>query len=250
MKTNAQLYLNYQRFPNESNRNLKRVLILLLLFAPLYSIAQQTELRASLNSGFFYFGGTGATSVSQIIGTTYTNNPYGSKAALSYGLSLNIRRVSNRNFIFGADAGAEMLRSKVELKYSDVIGDIASDFGGQTYLNTSFLNFFPYLGGRFNVKEQLFDLVGGLDVGTAASAKEKGEAKSTPTDVFHIETSRDRTTLKTDLRPRIQLSTDFGKAGFYVGYAHGLRNYTANLVGLTVETYSRIWRFGATYRLK
>ena len=144
-----------------------------------------------------------------------------------------------------------MLRSKVELRYSDVIGDIASDFQGRTYLNTSFINLFPYLGGRFHLKEHAIDLVGGLDIATAASAKEKGVANSIPTDVFHIETSRDRTNLKTDLRPRIQLSTDFNKVGVYVGYAHGLKNYTANYDGGTNNgTYSRMWRIGATYRLK
>lgn len=223
---------------------------LLIFFLPVSIKAQQLEIRASLNSGLYAFGGDGATSVSQINGTVYTNNPYGSKGGLSYGLSLDIRKVTKSKFIYGADLGYEMLRSKVNLKYADVIGDIASDFEGKTYLNTSFINLFPYLGARFDIKQQAFDLTGGLDIGYVLTAREKGSAKSIDNAQFEIETSTDRKNLKTDLRPRIQLSTNFNKAGVYVGYSHGLINYTGNYVGLTKETYSRMWRIGVTYRLK
>lgn len=223
---------------------------LAVFLIPLSLKAQQWEIRANLNSGFYSFRGDGAESVSRISGTTYTNNPYGSKGGLSYGLSFNARRVAKSNFIFGADLGYEMLRSKVDLKYFDVIGDIASDFEGRTYLNTSFINLFPYMGRRFTVSKQTFDLVGGLDVGYVLSSREKGSARSIDNAQFEIETSVDRKNVKSDFRPRIQLSTDVGKIGFYVGYAHGLKNYTANYDGMNRETYSRMWRIGLSYRLK
>lgn len=224
-------------------------LLLSSLLISLSSKAQQLEVRTSLNSGFYAYRGNGAESVSRINGTTYTNNPYGSKGGLSYGLSFNIRKVAKSHFIFGADLGYEMLRSKVKLDYFDVIGDIASDFRGKTYLNTSFINLFPYLGGRFKINQQSFDLVGGLDMGYVLSSREKGDAKSIDNSQFHIETSVDRKYIKTDFRPRIQLSTDFDKIGLYVGYSHGLSNYTANLIGRDAETYSRMWRVGLSYRL-
>ncbi|MEJ5961575.1 hypothetical protein [Pedobacter immunditicola] len=225
-------------------------LILFILSTPIALKAQQLEVRGSLNSGFYSYSGNGAVSVSRINGTSHTNNPYGSRGGLSYGLSLNIRKVTKSNFIFGADLGYEMLRSKVKLDYSDVIGDIASDFEGRTYLNTSFINLFPFLGRRFNMSQQAFDLVAGLDIGHVLKARENGDAKSTDNAAFHIETSRDRKSLNRDLRARIQLSTDFGKMGVYAGYAHGVRNYRAGLDGMTVEAYSRMWRVGVTYRLK
>jgi len=225
-------------------------LLLFALLTPLLSRAQQLEIRASLNSGFYSYRGDGAESSSRINGTTYTNNPYGTEGGLSYGVSLNARKVTKSNFIFGADLGYEMLRSKVKLEYSDVIGDIASDFEGHTYLNTSFINLFPYLGGRFNINQQAFDLVGGLDVGYVLSSREKGDAKSIDNAQFHIETSRDRKNIDTDIRPRIQLSTDFDKIGVYVGYSHGLRNYKAGFEGPSSVVYSRMWRVGLTYRLK
>jgi hypothetical protein len=225
-------------------------LFLFIILIPLSSMAQQLEVRASLNSGFYSYRGSGAESVSRINGTSHTNNPYGSKGGLSYGLSLNLKKVTKSNFIFGADLGYEMLRSKVKLEYFDVIGDIASQFEGKTYLNTSFINLFPFLGGRFNISKQAFDLVGGMDIAHVLSVKEKGDAKSIDNAQFHIQTSRDRKNMKMDLRPRIQLSTDFGKMGLYAGYAHGVRNHQANLIGMDVEAYSRMWRFGVTYRLK
>lgn len=235
---------------DKSRSSVFLTLFLFVLSIPLSLKAQQFEVRTSLNSGFYSYRGNGAESVSRINGTIYTNNPYGSKGGLSYGLSLNIRKVTKSNFIFGADLGYEMLRSKVKLDYFDVIGDIASDFEGKTYLNTSFINLFPYLGGRFNINKHAFDLVGGMDIAHVLSAKEKGDAKSIDNAQFHIETSRDRKNIKRDLRPRIQLSTDFDKMGLYAGYSHGVRNYKAGFTGMNVETYSRMWRIGVTYRLK
>jgi len=228
-------------------------LYFLLLFVsviPLSIKAQQTEIRASLNSGFYSFRGDGAESVSRINSTVYTNNPYGSNGGLSYGLSFNIRKITKSNFILGADLGYEMLRSKVKLEYFDVIGDIATSFKVRTYLNTSFINLFPYMGKRFNVSEQTFDLVGGFDVGYILSAREKGDAKSIDNASFHIETSVDRKNIKTDFRPRIQLSTDFDKVGLYVGYSHGMVNYKARFEGSNTRVYSRMWRVGLTYRIK
>lgn len=211
--------------------------------------AQQTEFRASLNSGFFSYRGNGAESVSRINNTAYANNPYGSKGGLCYGLSLNLRRVAKSNFLFGADLSYEMLRSRIDLKYSDIIGDIASQFEGKTYLNTSFINLFPYIGRRVKVVGQPFDLIGGLDVAYILSAREKGSAMSIDNSQLHIETSIDRKHIKTDIRPRVQLSTDLNKIGFYVGYSYGLRNYQVRLIGGSTEAYSRMWRLGVTYRL-
>lgn len=211
--------------------------------------AQQTEFRSSLNSGFFSFRGSGAESVSRINNAAYTNNPYGSKWGLSYGLSLGVRRVSKNNFLFGTEIGYEMLRSRIDLKYSDVFGDIASQFEGKTYLNTSTINIFTNLGQRVKISGRPFDLIGGLDVAYVLSAREKGSATSIDNSQFLVETSVDRRNIKTDIRPRLQLSTDIKKIGLYVGYSLGLRNYQAKLIGASSKAYSNFLRFGFAYRL-
>ena len=231
---------------------MKHLITLFLLgaLAPLSALAQKTEVSINLNSGLYSYGGVATISVSAINGTVYTNNPYGTRGGLSYGLSFNAKRITRGNFVFGADLGYEMLRSKLKLDYMDVIGDIASNFEGRTYLNTSFINLFPYLGGRFWVSEQAFDLVGGADLGYILSAREKGDAKSVDNSSFHIETDRDRKNLKTDFRPRIQLSTRFDQVGAYVGYAQGVKDYKAGMVGGPTGAYSRMWRVGLSYYLK
>jgi hypothetical protein len=225
-------------------------LLLFLCGIPTFCLAQKTEVAVQLNSGLYSFRGDGAESVSRINNVSYTNNPYGSRGALSYGLSLDVKRVSKSNFIFGADLGYEMLRSKIKLRYSDVIGDIASDFAGRTYLNTSFINLFPYFGARIKIIRQVFDLTAGADIGYILNAKEKGKAESVDNAQFEVETSVDRKTIDTDIRPRIQLSTAFGKAGLYVGYSYGLRNYRAMMIGSTADAYSRMWRLGLSYRIQ
>jgi len=213
--------------------------------------AQQLEMRAVLSSGLSAYRGGGAVDVSRINGGTYTNNPYGSKNGIGYGLAVNIRKITKGSFIFGAELGAEVLRSKVDLKYSDVVwGDILSGFEGRTFLNNTFLNVFPFIGGRLRIVDRQFDLLGGLDLGYLLRSREKGKAIS---DVSgeEVTTSSNRRNIKTDLRPRIQVSTDFGKVGLYIGYSHGLRNYRAGLIGMAQpsEAYARVARFGLTYLL-
>src|SRR5699024_5814203 len=100
-----------------------RALGLLLLSVFLVSTAdgQSTEYSALLNSGLFSFGGKSATQSSAIIvsdvstADNYTNNPYGSNKALSYGLALRIQRVTSGQGILGIQLGYEVLRSKVHI---------------------------------------------------------------------------------------------------------------------------------------
>lgn len=181
---------------------------------------------------------------------SYTNNPYGSRGGLSYGMSLDARKTTKGKFVFGADLGYEMLRSKVKLDYSELELDVFFEYEGKTILNTSFVNLYPYLGSRLNFAGQALDIVGGLDIGYVLNSREKGEAKSKDQAQSKVETSRDRKNIKTDLRPRIQLSTDFDKIGLYVGYSLGLKNYRPLMTGINANTYSRMLRFGLSYRLK
>jgi hypothetical protein len=91
-----------------------------------------------------------------------------------------------------------------------------------------------------------------MDIGYILSSTEKGHAKSTDNAAFDIQTSVDRLNRKNDLRPRIQLSTEFEHGiGIYIAYSHGLKDYKEKLLGGgKSETYSRMWRFGVSYRLK
>jgi len=52
-----------------------------------------------------------------------------------------------------------------------------------------------------------------------------------------------------DIRPRIEFTNYYKKFGLTIGYSYGLINYTNRMVGANMEVFSRMIRFGLTYRL-
>src|ERR1700712_1142604 len=93
-------------------------LTLLCLLAVTGLFAQKIELSVQANSGLFHYSGKSATKKSEILATSpssgnYTNNPYGNKNGFSYGGNLQAQFVSKGGFIVGAQAGYDVLKSKV-----------------------------------------------------------------------------------------------------------------------------------------
>ena len=215
---------------------------------------QITEYRISLNSGLFSFTGLSASATSSIIpgdqlNLSYTNNPYGSKSGLCYGLSGNIQRVTKQNFILGLDLGYEVLRSKVIINQID--GSTVESIypaTGKTFLNNNFLNTNPFFGYRIVSKPIVLDITAGIDYAYCLNANEAGHA--TDSNGRKYETSRERKTIKSEVRPRIQISTNYKEFGLYLGYSYGLTNYMSGYWGGTWESYARLLRFGLTYQIK
>ena len=236
---------------------MKQLFLTMITFLTLTNVfGQKTELRASLNSGLFSFSGVSSEATTSInyndqTKSGYTNNPYGSKVALCYGVSLNLKRITKRNIIFGLDLGYETLRSKITIDRIDGYNGTSTyqyNASGKTFLNNSFLNFNPFIGYRFIVNNICIDLTGGFDYGYILKAKEDGHA--TATNGIKYTTSMDRKDVTFDLRPRIQLSTEYKEIGLYVGYSYGLIDYMMNYKGGTNEASARLLRFGITYQIK
>lgn len=235
---------------------MKRTVFTLVIFFILINVfGQHTEYSINLNSGLFSFKGRSSESVTFInyaerLSTPYTNNPYGSKNGLCYGISANVKRLVIKHIIFGIDLGYERLRSQIAI---NSIADYTStttlsyDAKGKTFLNYDFLNVEPFVGYRINLKPVSVDLTGGVDIGRCLQAKEKGSADAT--NGLTYKTTVDRKTIKTDVRPRIQLAANYNRFGVYMGYSFGWANYKTGYVGGVNESYARIFRFGATYRL-
>lgn len=227
---------------------------LLLLFISLYTLkvnAQKIELSVSANSGLFSFTGKSAENTSFIIagGHNYTNNPYGTKNGLAYGLSANAKKVFANHYLLGLDFGYEMMSSKININRVSSSGSSTLPATGITNLNSQFLNLHPNLGFRFGQSKTTFDLTAGIDFGIILKSEEKGEATTT-TGVI-VNTTIDRKHLKTDIRPRLQLATNYQKLGIYAGYSYGLSNYREGITGGgTWEASSRVIRFGLSYRIK
>lgn len=92
--------------------------------------------------------------------------------------------------------------------------------------------------------------MGSIDVALRLSTYDKGSAVAENGTTYSI--SWDRSSgMDYDIRPRVQLSSNFDKFGIYMGYSKGLSNYLRGYDGGSpYEGYSRIIRFGLTYKLK
>lgn len=215
------------------------------------------EFAVAFDSGLFSFGGKSAES-STFINTSdvasqsgYTNNPYGTKNGLGYGVSVNAKNVFSKHYLLGLAVGYEAMNSKIDITGINSFGPTGSSnlpATGVTKLNTQFLNLHPNFGFRFGKSETTLDLTAGVDVGIILKATENGEAETTNGAI--VTTGRDRKNIKTDLRPRLQLTANYQKFSIYAGYAHGLSNYLNRYVGGSWEAKSRVARFGLSYRIK
>lgn len=241
----------------------KLILTITALLTLTIAHGQKTEYRISLNSGLFSFAGQSASETSFInfndqTKSGYTNNPYGSKNGLCYGVSGNIQRVTKRNFILGLDLGYEILRSKTSINMilgstkTSAYGSLAT---GQTFLNNNFMNINPFFGYRIIEKPIILDITGGIDYAYCFKSNEVGHA----TDPYGIkyEISRDIETIKSEVRPRIQISTYYKNFGLYIGYSYGFTSYMSSYRGNKSgsgdglnESYARLFRFGLTYQIK
>jgi hypothetical protein len=93
-----------------------------------------------------------------------------------------------------------------------------------------------------------FNVTGGLEIGYALKMVENGKATAQDGTVFT--TTRDRSNLKFDIRPTVQLSASFSKIGAYVGYSYGVMNYFSGYAGGKNDGFGRLIRFGLTYELR
>lgn len=235
----------------------KALLLLLTALTTSLSFGQKTESMVGLHANLFFFRGYSAEKSSQINVSTdgstgYTNNPFGAEKGLSYGLSYQIQRVSRGNFIAGVGIGYENLKSKTTITsvngYNSQTGTYQDAASGQTYLSSNQLNAFPYVGYRVGHRQVSVDLTAGLDISYLLSSTEIGKATGANGKTYS--TSIDRSGIKTDIRPRAQVTIFYKRVGAYTSYAYGLSNYKSGWVGGRNDCTSTAIRFGVMYKIK
>ena len=235
---------------------IKNFLAIIIISISFNSFGQKNEFKAYIDSGLFSFAGESANKYSQInlysnSNTGYTNNPYGSKNGACLGFSLSFERISKKHTIYGITLGFENLKSKVEINSVNGYNGFLSfqkEANGQTYLKINSININPFFGHRFSLNKTPIDLVGGFDIKNILSTNENGNATSL--DGARYETSLERKTIKLDFAPRIQIATEYNKFGVYFGYSFGLRNYLEGYIGGNPSAYSKMLRFGISYKIK
>lgn len=220
------------------------------------AFAQKVEWGLSLNSGLFSFQGASVERSSSInfneeSQKSYTNNPYGDKSGLGYGLSGFVKVVNTNHLIYGIDIGLESLNSQIQIEEVSGYGG-SSNFNlsadGKTNLRYINLNTFPFIGYRLDFEKINVDVLSGLEVAFLMSSKEIGSAVTS--DGTKYNTSLDRKTIGTDLRPAFRIAVAYHRYGVYAGYSYGLSNYKSGYIGGVNEVYSSLIRFGLTYNFK
>ncbi|TWR27479.1 PorT family protein [Mucilaginibacter pallidiroseus] len=216
--------------------------------------AQKVELSVNASTNLYHYSGNGTTATSPIITSpdasqNYTNNPYGNKNAWGFGLAGQAQYVTKAGFIAGLQAGFERVQSSVDITtfYSPMqnYGALPT-VDGSTKLKSNYINLNPYIGYRIIADKFNIDLQPGVDVGFKTSMREKGstgEGNVATTD-------RSREDKNTDFRLRMGIAAYYNRIGITAAYAHGLTNVKEDLIGSQAnEAYSRLWRFGISYRL-
>lgn len=226
--------------------------------------AQKTELNIFTNSGLFHYGGNSAGSTSYINGGSgsiqgFTNNPYGSKNGLSYGIGLKAQHVGKSGFIFGMEAGFEILRSKININYVNPYYSTSFPFyyslanpyvqsTGETFLQNNYLNFSPFIGYRFNFKKVKIDILPAIDFAANISSYDKGKATGVNGVVYETNFKMNNSPL--DIRLRYNAVASYGRFGVFISYSHGLNNLDKKIqYAGPANINSELLRFGISYRI-
>ena len=234
-------------------------LFLLCFMCISYAYGQQVEFAGQLNTGLTRFGGESASKSTSMVSNiqdgalSSVSNAYGKKFALSYGASVQVQQVTRSNFLFGTQAGVEVLRSRTDIREVYIFRSIYSgsfeqqEASGKAILQNDFVNLHPYLGYRVNAGAVNLDFSFGPEVGIGLKSREKG--KATAQDGSKHTYSQLRSEPETDVRARLGITAYYYHIGLSASYAHGLTNYMRGYDGGNPAVYARVWRFGVLYRL-
>lgn len=218
---------------------------------------QKMEYSGQLNSGLSRFGGeSSARTTTMVINDTWGSpprviNPYGSRYNVAYGASLQAQFVTGGGFLLGTQAGYEQLRTRSKIDkafgYWSHSSSMTHPADGEAVIIVDNINLQPYIGWRIKQSPIDLDLTLGSDIGFSKQMKERSEA--TLEDGTEFKIREDRSESITDFRPRLGITGYHGHFGVSVSYAHGIKNYRANLDGANMKLYTRVLRIGLLYRL-
>jgi len=236
----------------------KALLTILCLLGIQHLSAQKLEISAQVYSGLFHFSGITTTNVSFIneghnTSQNYTNNPYGTKPTFSYGAGVQIQYVSKINLLAGLQMGYNDLRSSVDLYMHKTTAPVttasSTSIGGYTIFSNQTINYNPYIGYRIKIKKVAVDVDAGLNFDTNLRSHENGRTQSD--NGPDLTTNSDRGHKPdTDVGYRFELKANYLRYGVTAGYNYGLYNYFSGaLADAKVEAYSRMIRFGLSYRI-
>jgi hypothetical protein len=241
------------------------LLTLLSFFLLSHLSAQNIEVSVQANSGLFHYSGNSAVSTSTIYpGSTpqqsYADNPYGSKNGFSYGGGVQAQYVSKNGFIWGLQAGYEVLRSKeiINSYYPSypVLFNILTEpnsiptamANGQIFLQDEDIDLNPYVGYRLIWGKIKLDIMPGIDLGFDMNSYEKGKTTDSEGDVY--QTNLKLLNPPTDVRLKLGVAATYKRFGVAAAYLHGMTNLYKNMTtNGNDDVHSELISFGITYRI-
>lgn len=141
------------------------------------------------NTGYFFFGGAYPTTnfIVRYGEKPFIDNPYGSKVTLSYGVAVQIQRITKKYVVLGFQLGTELLRSRVMINdIGSVSVDLKDAAKGRGVLSMGHLNLYPHIGRRFLLHFSTIDLTVGSEIGLTMSSWERGTAKDKALKLTYI----------------------------------------------------------------
>jgi hypothetical protein len=248
---------------------LKSFFLIITLFGLMNVYGQKTELGVSFNSGLFSFSGNSVKNGYCVkngwLGTTcYADIPYGAKKGLGDGLSVTLKRITKRHFIWGLDLGYESMKSREFIDSISLNGDPAN-YGfpatGTAFMRTNLFNIFPYIGKRIVLKKISIDIDAGIEFGLINTSNESGSVNA-QSQKYTVHSEMSHALIKTDFRTRLQVGVNYHRYGAYLGYSWGQSDYSGGSGGgcspdpqypvdpmVNYKYYSRIIRFGVSYKI-
>ena len=233
----------------------KQVLLILAisLFAfGQYATAQKTETNFNAYTGLFSFRGNGTTSNSMIsydfeYPKRFLSNSFGKRSGFSYGFELQRQRITRDKQIFGIGASFESLTSKVNVDTVTENGFIYYQFPatGNATLHNTFITLNTFYGHRYFVNKITLDILLGFDFAFCLRSVESGNAVANNKNYTVDEHEISKPTI--DIRPRLQIKTQYKKIGLIVGYSLGLTNFNNQTNN---NAFSNFFRTGLSYQIK
>lgn len=159
--------------------------------------------------------------------------------------------MTSKGFLLGTQLGYEQLRTTAKIDKAYGVWSHSSSMihpaDGKAVIIANYINLHPYIGWRITQRQVDLDLTLGSDIGFSQQMKERSEA--TMEDGTEIKIREDRSESITDFRPRLGIAGYRGHFGVSMSYAHGIKNYRANMDGADMKLYTRVFRLGLLYRL-
>ncbi|WP_448697976.1 hypothetical protein ACFGVR_14235 [Mucilaginibacter sp. AW1-3] len=232
----------------------KTLLIIVCLLTVQGLQAQKFEFSAHLNSGLFYYAGSSARDISFVWEQgegAHTNDQYGTTPTISYGFAAQVQYVTKFNLLGGIQMGYQHLRNRVDLVPQYLLGAPPTSNSqvnnGYAIFDSQTINYNPYIGYRLTIKKVAVDIDAGLNFDKILHMHENGRTPSASGS--DVTTDIERSHPSSDFGYRFELKANYLRYGITAGYDYGLSNYYSGYVGGRPEAYSRMIRFGLSYRI-